>query len=216
MRPKHILLILITLLAFDSFAQQADYEWSWATRGGGPRQLSSNAGNPVSPDHSQKVNDIAIDNQNNYYFIADVGSETSPSSSVTFGNVPNDTIIIPTYNDPAATQNYYSRDTYIVSTTCEGEYLWQKTIGGGGDMYAYDVETDAVNGVYIAGSTSISTTWQTPVHYDQDSIKGMPVGGGNPSPNNKSMYLIKYDTQGQYQWLNEPEGNNTVLPYQGV
>jgi hypothetical protein len=215
MQTKYTLLVLITLLAFDSFAQQADFEWSWATRGGGPRHIASNPGNPVSPGHSQKINDIAIDSQNNYYFLADVGSETSPGTSVTFGNVPNDTIMIPTYNDPAGAQFYNSRDTYIVSTTCEGEFRWQKTIGGGGDMHAFDIKTDAIDGVYIAGSTSISSTWQTPVHYDQDSVKGLPVGNNTPSPNNKSMYLIKYNTQGQYQWLIEPEGDNTVLPFQG-
>jgi hypothetical protein len=36
MQTKYILLILITLLSFDSFAQQADFEWSWANRGGEP------------------------------------------------------------------------------------------------------------------------------------------------------------------------------------
>ena len=51
------------------------------------------------------------------YYIVQVGSGTSPGTDPTFGNIPNDTIQIATYNEP----NAQRRDTYLVSTTCDGE-----------------------------------------------------------------------------------------------
>src|SRR5690554_3811531 len=194
-------------------AQQSDYEYSWATRGGGPRDLTSNIYS-ITKDQSQKVNGIAIDNANNYYFLADIGSENAPGTATTFGNIPNDTIAIPTYNDPGGS-NYYSPDTYLVSTTCKGEFRWHKTIGGGGNNISVDIDTDAQDGIYITGRHFITPSWQIPVHYDQDSIKGMPVGNNLPSVNNKGIYLIKYDTDGIFQWLKEPESDSTTLFYQG-
>lgn len=214
MKKSRIFLSFILCMFFGSgltvTAQQNDYEWSWATRGGGPRDLSSNAQNPPSSQHSQKINAIAIDHANNYYFLADIGSENAPGTATTFGNIPNDTIAIPTYNDPGGS-NYYSRDTYLVSTTCEGEFRWHKTIGGGGDVYSHGLGTDNMGGIYVAGYLDIWSSWQTPVHYAQDSIKGLPVGGGVLSPNNKSMYLIKYNAEGEFQWLKEPQVDDTPL-----
>lgn len=218
MKKSRIFLSFILCMFFGSgltvTAQQNDYEWSWATRGGGPRDLSSNAQNPPSSQHSQKINTIAIDHANNYYFLADIGSENAPGTATTFGNIPNDTIAIPTYNDPGGS-NYYSPDTYLVSTTCKGEFRWHKTIGGGGNNISVDIDTDAQDGIYITGRHFITPSWQIPVHYDQDSIKGMPVGNNLPSVNNKGIYLIKYDTDGIFQWLKEPESDSTTLFYQG-
>src|SRR5690554_6911348 len=127
MQIKYTLLALLALFAFDALAQQADYEWSWATRGGGPRDITRNVYKP-NKRSSQKVNVITVDPQNNYYFVADIGSPNAPSTATTFGNIPNDTIMIPTYNDPSG-QYYNRRDTYLVSTTCKGEFRWHKTIG---------------------------------------------------------------------------------------
>lgn len=187
-----------------SFSQSTDYEWSWATRGGGARHLISGSNYQQDPAHLQKVRDIAIDTLNNYYFLADVGSGDSYNPDVTFGTIPNDTILIPTYNDPFNTPNYNSRDSYLVSTTCDGEFRWQKTMGAGGNVGSYDVKADSLGGIYMVGNMPRHSAMQTPVHYDQDSIKGLPIRNGM-SPNNKMMYMIKYDMDGTFQWLKEPQ-----------
>lgn len=193
-RPNPHYLILILLAVFfipDSVWAQEDYDWSWATRGGGSRKLTSQY--PDSGD-MQRINNISIDGNNNYYFLAQVGSGTSPGTDPTFGNIPNDTIAITTYNDP----NFEERDTYLVSTTCSGAFRWHKTIGGGGHIYADGLGTDELGGVYVAGAGYQPQNAIIPLHYDQDSIK-------TSANRDKQIYLIKYDTLGNFQWLREPQ-----------
>lgn len=192
--PIHLILFILLAMFFipENLWAQEEYEWSWATRGGGSRKLTS--GYPDEGD-MQRINNISIDGHNNYYFLAQVGSGTSPGTDPTFGNIPNDTIAITTYNDP----NKEQRDTYLVSTTCSGAFRWHKTIGGGaGQIYADGLGTDELGGVYVAGAGYQFPSATIPLHYDQDSIK--------TSPNvDKQIYLIKYDTLGNFQWLREPQ-----------
>lgn len=197
------LLLVVIFIPEQVSAQQNDYDWLWAVRGGGKRDMAPNNGNSFSFDNSQKVRHIAIDKDNNYYFIADVGSETTPGSEPTFGNIPNDTIPIATYNESnGMLSSYNARDTYLVSTTCDGTFRWQKTIGGGGQIFANGLATDEEGGVYIAGYILQPPSATVPIHYDQDSIK--------TSVNlDKHVYLMKYDTQGNFQWLKEPQPDPT-------
>lgn len=212
MKPKYIFILFALIPSTFSFSQTTDYEWDWGIRGGGPRALVSRPSSPPYFYESQRVRDIAIDTLNNYYFLADIGGgrmSTEPS----FGNIPNDTIHIPTYNDPLGTSNYNSRDSYLVSTTCEGEFRWQKTIGYGADVGAYNVKTDALGGVYVVGSFALPHDVQTPVHYDQDSIRNGVVKNGTYSNNNKSAFMLKYDSSGDFQWLKEPQEEDMYFGY---
>lgn len=186
--------LIILLIPSTLSAQQDDFEWSWATRGGGSRALSNGS---ISHSDVQKVYNIAIDDHNNYYFVAQIGRETSPGTEPTFGNTPNDSIVIPIYD----TYPYgYSRKTYLVSTTCDGDFRWHKSIGGAGRIYAKGLKVDADGGVYMAGNVFQSGTG-VPLHYDQDSIKS--------TISEKNIYLIKYDTLGNFQWLREPQTSVT-------
>ena len=65
-------------------------------------------------------------------------------------------------------------------------------------IYADGLGTDGLGGVYVAGAGYQFSNATIPLHYDQDSIK--------TSPNvDKQIYLIKYDTVGNFQWLREPQ-----------
>jgi len=207
MKPKYIFILFALIFSTFSFSQTTDYEWEWSVRGGGPRHLVSRPSNPLSYNQTQRVRDIAIDTLNNYYFLADIGGGVM-STEPSFGNIPNDTIPISTYLDPPGAYWYKSRNSYIVSTTCDGEFRWQKTIGSGAGIGAYNVKTDALGGGYITGNINRPYNVQTPVHYDQDSIRDGISIYETYSNNNKSMFLIKYNSAGEFQWLKEPQEDN--------
>ena len=193
----YFVFLISSVLSTTIYAQQNTYEWSWAKRGGGGRVISSN-----SKDNTQRVHSIDVDRNNNYYFLSQIGGENLQGSIPTFGNVPNDTIVINDYSESTDVYSYQKkRDTYLVSTNCQGDFRWQKTIGGSGDVYAYGMGVDSLGGVYVAGNSwniSSSPTGSVPLHYDQDTIR-------NTLTPDKNIFLIKYDSIGNYEWLREPQ-----------
>ncbi len=107
----------------------------------------------------ERVTAVAVDTENNYYYLAEVGG-----FSFTFGEMEFDT-----YNDFAD-----SRDVFILSTDENGNFRWSKTIGGGWDERgAVSIGVDGSNAVYVSGS-ALNVEGNTPVHFDTDSV--MPEG----------------------------------------
>ncbi len=161
--------------------------WQWAKRGGGSVNLI--AGFETTSTSLERILDIAIDSNNNYYYTAEIGaSQTNYDGTV-----------IQTYST-----NGGRKDIFVFSTDCQGNFRWSKTIGGGFDDWSTSINIDNSNNVYVSGVTV--NTQSMPVHFDNDTIKSAPVEDGNPEDARKGMFIIKYDTQGNYQWLREPEG----------
>lgn len=161
-------------------------DWQWVKRGGGTVNLQ---GSETTSTGVERVLDLAIDSNNNYYFVTEVGaSQTDYDGS-----------LIQTYSTSGQ-----RRDIFMISTDCQGDLRWSKTIGGGLDDWSTSINIDDFNNVYISGTTI--NTQSMPVHFATDSIKATPLENGSLELARKGIFTIKYDDQGNYQWLREPEG----------
>lgn len=187
MRLKNITLSFILLLFGLTLSAQdpLDPGWLWAESGGSSASFSGSS----NADYSyERIVDVAVDGDNNYYYLAEVGG-----FSFTLGDMEFDT-----YN------SYPSmRDIFVFSTDSEGNYRWSKVIGGGAGERAASLGIDGEGNIYVSGQVFNTNTTQIPVHFDTDSIRD--AGTMTPGPKNKSAFLIKYSSEGDFQWLRMPE-----------
>ncbi|RYD96618.1 MAG: T9SS type A sorting domain-containing protein [Sphingobacteriales bacterium] len=177
MRRTNLLVILLLILLCNY--AQAQPQWHWGLRGG-------SSGNTINPTPGESVVDMATDAHGNVYFIAMVKADAAATISG--------------YNGPVS--NYGADDILLASYDCAGNYRWHKSIGG----YTTDMALlrgglglDSLGGVYIA-STVISPGIignQPAVHFGSDTILAKGT--------RKSLFLVKYDTSGIFQWLRMPE-----------
>ncbi|MGM0636058.1 MAG: T9SS type A sorting domain-containing protein [Bacteroidota bacterium] len=191
MKLLYVILTISLLASANTNAQEAD--WQWTKRGGG---LGPTDSNPHYFYKHEKANDAVIDSDNNYYIVGEIGN-----TDVTF-----DGISIDTYNT-----NTLGRDAFLISFTCEGDYRWHKIFGGTQSAEsALAVSIDENDDVYVSGHVRPTTiSGDLPVHFDNDSIMGYGTSSPNTtSINNKKAYLIKYDQEGDFQWLRMPEEDN--------
>ncbi|QTY26145.1 hypothetical protein [Flavobacterium sp. CS20] len=108
MNYRYIIIILTVFSLNLTLAQTPD--WQWAKRGGGTINLQ---GNETTSTGVERVLDLKIDSNNNYYYLAEVsGAQTD------YDGMP-----ITTYN------NNNTKDIYMFSTDCQGNFRWSKSIG---------------------------------------------------------------------------------------
>src|SRR5690606_40942292 len=126
------ILFLFLLCSFFSYGQE--YQWQWAKSGGGEMGNTAFTFYKTSDEH---IIDIAIDNNNNYYYLSRLNGNN------------------PMYNDDSLPENlalehYGSKDILLLSTDEGGNYRWHQVIGGqlSGDR-AYNVVVDNNDGVYV-------------------------------------------------------------------
>lgn len=192
--------VLTMFLTCALFAQTPlDPGWQWAKRGGSVAQLTSGS---YDARH-ERILDIAVDSNNNYYYLAEVGGYTFTLDTMEFES----------YNDVPTL-----KDIFIFSTDQYGHLRWKKIIGGSGFDYASSIATDIQGNVFVSGETVNiplgSGPYNTVVHFDTDSI--MPEATSSPGPANKKLFIIKYDSEGNFQWLRQPEGDQTPLSKSGT
>lgn len=193
MKSKYFLIVLSIVFATGLTAQNTE-NWQWAKRGGGPGQFTTS---PLWARDFERVVDMAIDNDNNYYFLTEISGQF---------NVDYDGTPINVFND---SNNQY-RDIYVFSTDSEGNFRWDKVIGGGEYDRATTIAADNQNNIYISGRT-MPIPGGTAVHFDTDSIRNAPSDLFEISSANKGAFVIKYDQEGDFQWLREPEGANPYV-----
>src|SRR5690606_36094552 len=93
---------------------------------------------------------------------------------------------------------YGGQDILISSFDCEGNYRWHKVIGGSNSDIGVALKTDTLGGIYVSGYV---LTYQTDVQFDNDTTIGNTE---------QSMFLIKYDSVGAYQWMRMPQPDTTT------
>jgi hypothetical protein len=154
-------LLITTFLCSTACLSAQDFNWQWAKRGGGSRQGFNDHVNGVL-QYSEKVKSIAIDQDNNYYFLA----------QITAGDTSYDGIPITTYNNDE-TVNGYS-DIMLFSTTCDGTYRWSRVIGGGDTDDGYNISLDGNGGVYVSlrlyNNKNQSIYYFTQPRFDDENI----------------------------------------------
>jgi len=119
---------------------------------------------------------IATDKYGNVYFLGGAGH----------GKITADTQATA---DSTATE-------VLVSWDCNGNFRWMKTLGTtavGGQNTGYYLVADTLGGIYICGYAQANQTNST-IYWDADTSINMTAG-------NRAVYLAKYNSQGQFQWL---------------
>ena len=186
--------LMILFLTTTMFAQEPlDPGWQWAMRGGSIASLG-----PSTYDYNhERILDIAVDADNNYYYLAEVAGY----------HFTLDTMEFETYN-----YNSNEKDIFLFSTDEAGQYRWSKTIGGGVLDIANSIELDEHGNVYVSGFCWNLASYE-PVHFGSDTV--MDPASIEPGPNNKKLFIIKYDSEGNFRWLRQPEGSETPLGTSG-
>src|SRR5699024_4969440 len=148
----------LTFLTLTTLAQN-DPGWQWALRGGSAATFDY--GYTRFDFGMERILDVAVDNDNNYYYLAEVAGH-----DFTLGGLDYE-------------EAEYEFETYIVlegfgdmfvsSTDSGGNYSWSKTIGGRTIDFAGSVVVNDQNGIYVSGTT-YNYNGKTPVHFDTDSI----------------------------------------------
>ena len=193
---KKQLYLLLTLLGTLSVTAQT-YSWQWAKYGGG-NEGSFSSGFTYTQDES--IRDIAVDNQNNYYYLATI-------------NPMN-----PTLNGTPVT-SYHQQDLFLFSTDCQGNIRWTRTIGGQLEQEnAWNIELDNNGGLYILGTfnnfVASNNPGAVPIHFDDNvTIPLLTVPSSDQTTTDlglKTAYLLKYNTSdGHLAWQQPLQGDVT-------
>ena len=186
---RTLLTTVFILTFFVSFSQ--NYQWDCAERGGTSTDVIIAT---ASRDHDHEhILDIAVDVNNNYYYLA-------------LSMYANESIGMQPYTSYGTNR---TQDLVLFSTDCTGNFRWSKTFGGGMDVYGGGLETDALGGVYVSGivqgrndPNQPSMQFDTDFSYDPNAI--ISTNGSH----NKSLFIIKYDISGSFQWLELPQMDN--------
>jgi PKD repeat protein len=113
------------------------------------------------------------------------------------------------YADGNATQDSTSTSV-LTSWDCDGNLRWVKSFGATGNTITFNfgthVETDTLGGVYISGyAFSVQTAGS--VYWDTDTSM-------NIAPDRRIEFVVKYNTQGQFQWLRTPVDSSSASTLQ--
>jgi PKD repeat protein len=84
----------------------------------------------------------------------------------------------------------------IASWSCNGNFRWKKVLGSGSSCIGRSIKADTLGGVYISGAMASYSAVGGPGYFDTDSMLNY---------NNKTMFIVKYDTVGAWKWLKMPQ-----------
>ncbi len=185
--------ILLGLAYCNLYAQNLEY--TWAKRGGGNANFETRV--PTSYNQSEHVRDIKIDAQGNRYYLAVMGGDMADL----------DGISVPIYVQPRA-----GEDILLWSSDCGGNFRWSKSIGSDNFTDVTGLSIDGSGNVYVSGKVIPRTSNNGGfVHFDSDVVVTTALTINDTGPHNKSLFLIKYDSNGNFQWLQRPEEDNMDL-----
>ena len=190
---KLLILLLFPLWGLGGYSQT--YNWDWAVSGGGPLG-----------DHTdEKIHDIKVGTDNNYYFIATVYGKNG---------VQLDGQSVKTYNQSTSAAGG-TNDIFLFSTTCDGTVRWSQAIGGAMHDYAFNLVLDNQNNVYVGANvrnTNVSSDGH-PVHFSPtDSLSYPDLTTPQIAQEGfKTSFLIKYDSNGQFIGKKALQGNDVTF-----
>ncbi len=95
---------------------------------------------------------------------------------------------------------YGYEDVLISSFKCDGTYRWSKNIGSNSQDIGRAIKTDTLGGVYVSGLLACDYLTD---HIDIDSTWS--------GRSYKFIFLLKYDTAGNYKWLRMPEPDSITV-----
>ena len=122
----------------------------------------------------EQVVDMATDKNGNVYLLGILSSSGSPTVD---GNLVT---------------GYGEKDIVISSFSCNGSYRWSKVIGGAANDFPGSIGTDTLGHVFVTGRAINNNR----THFDTDTVLAVT--------NDKTIFLIQYDTLGSFKWLRQP------------
>ncbi|WP_288878818.1 PKD domain-containing protein [Pedobacter panaciterrae] len=128
------------------------------------------------------VIDMATDNNGNIYVLASNSSGALAQVGGHLGLGPGDQVT-------------------LASWDCSGQFRWMKNFGALAPVTGTGLGIDTLGGVYVTGSVA-STNELEYAYFDTDTTLGYTF---------KSMFIIKYDTAGTFQWLNMPQADTIAV-----
>ncbi|WP_177766197.1 T9SS type A sorting domain-containing protein [Flavobacterium sp. I3-2] len=213
---KLFIYIIFSLWGLGGFAQ--NYQWQWAKAGGGENKLfADNIFGGIYDDINYHEEVVALKNTSD--------NHTYLLSHIAYGNTNFSGNSITTYHQPTSIDPW--SNILLSKVDCEGNYLWHKVFGGGGnENRTRSMGIDTSDNVYVAMRVSnlgfhdslaniVGSAFALPVHFDTDSImdplprawNGLALQNVN-SPTHKKLALIKYNSAGEFQWLRMPQSDS--------
>jgi len=92
------------------------------------------------------------------------------------------------------------QDILISSFKCDGTYRWSKDIGSSSTDNPVALKTDSLGGVYVTGALYCDGV--------TDYIGADSTWAGTSF---KSIFLVKFDTAGNYKWFRMPEPDSITI-----
>lgn len=103
-------------------------------------------------------------------------------------------------NQTALLSSQGGEDVFVVKYDSDGCYLWAFGIGGGSSDNAHDIAVDKQGFLYLVGEFRSSS-----IDFDPSSETNNLNSSGN-----RTLFLARYNQQGQYQWAGGIEHAGTV------
>ena len=198
----------VMALLLSGFLWAQPYDWQWAKAGGGDNRLVGEVSYYDDYNYCEEIVGLKTDTENNTFFL----------THIAFGNTAFDGTEITTFNSNNF-GNSNRQNILIGKMDCQGSLLWHKVFGGGGSVgdISRSIGIDAENNVY-AGMTVWNNgsqpgtpeyAWVEPPHFSDDYVMGTPTedDSNETSAENKTLALIKYNSNGVFQWLRMPQQN---------
>lgn len=186
---------LLLFLPLTSFSQ-----WEWGILGGNKAIFQST-------HQYDNILEIETDPNGNVYILAQIGADDA--------SVANQSLT--TYSHTLGSP---TSDLLVSSFTKDGNFRWSKVIGGYYTERGAGIKSDELGHIYVHGiiqnSHAAANPVQTAVHFDTDTtipkIPFNPITQRHENAFNKVMFLVQYDTLGNFQWLSMPEPD-TISPH---
>jgi hypothetical protein len=180
---QRILRISSYICLLFSFATTQAQTWQWGKRGGNAQAIYG----------YETVISNCTDVYGNIYLSSEVGP-----TNLNIDGVPK-----PTYSSGNDT------DCLITSFSCDGSYRWSKVIGGAHSDVLRRIGTDSHGNIFAVGQVSPVDPTQNAIHFDTDLV--LPRAYSSQNLYNQSMFLVKYDSNGNFKWLRMPQPSNVTL-----
>ena len=98
-------------------------------------------------------------------------------------------------------------DIYVAKFSPEGDLLWKKRSGNVNPDWGRGLAVDQYDNVYMTGDfTNIAV-------FESDTIYGYDNGSTNPNTMARSGFLVKYDKEGNLQWVDKFQGTGHTRGY---
>ena len=198
----------VMALLLSGFLWAQPYDWQWAKAGGGDNRLVGEVSYYDDYNYCEEIVGLKTDTENNTFFL----------THIAFGNTAFDGTEITTFNSNNF-GNSNRQNILIGKMDCQGSLLWHKVFGGGGSVgdisrsIGIDAENNVYTGMTVWNNGSQPGTpeyaWVEPPHFSDDYVMGTPTedDSNDTSADNKTLALIKYNSDGVFQWLRMPQQN---------